>query len=50
MVVDEHDVDVFLCEELGELDAAEACTDNDNTWSLLILLICHGKSSPKTLT
>ena len=48
VAVDEHDVDIFLCEELGELDAAEACTDNDNTWFLLILL--HDKSSPKTPT
>ena len=48
VTVDEQDVDIFLRKELGKLDAAEACTDNDNTWFLLILL--HDKSSPKTPT
>ena len=46
VAVDEHDVNVFLRKEFGKLDTTEACTDNDNTWSLLILLICHDKSSP----
>ena len=44
----EQDVNILLRKEFGELDAAEACTDNDNTWFLLILL--HDKSSPKTPT
>ena len=48
MAVDEQDVNILLRKEFGELDAAEACTDNDNTWFLLILL--HDKSSPKTPT